>query len=89
MRPTLLDLRAEHWAEPIPPESHSLATDVVATFKQHIFDLTQRKQITEVHHHREADDLGRTVEIAERIFHPLTLRAVLLRINMSYFDNAV
>ena len=40
----------------------------------------------------EQDDLGRRIEIAERVFHPLTLRTVLPGINPdinpSSFDNA-
>jgi hypothetical protein len=36
--------------------------DIDATFKQQIFDLPQRKRIPDVHHHREADYLRRTIE---------------------------
>jgi len=41
--------------------------DVDATLKQQIFDLPQRKRIADAHHHREANYLGRTVEIPEWI----------------------
>ena len=30
----------------------------IPAFEQQIFDLSQRKRIPNVHHHREADDLG-------------------------------
>lgn len=33
-------------------------------------DLAQRQRITDIHHHYEADDLGRIVETAKGIFHP-------------------
>ena len=32
-----------------------------------VFDLSQRQRVTDIHYDREADDLGRTVEVAERI----------------------
>jgi hypothetical protein len=50
------------------------AKGINATLKQQIFDLPQRKRITDVHYHREADYLGRTIEISERILHPEKLR---------------
>ena len=34
-----------------------------------ILDLPQRQRIADIHHHREADHLGRTVEITEGIAH--------------------
>ena len=70
MNPPLPDLRSEHRAEPVPPETHRLVADIDATFEQHVLNLAQRQRVADVHHHREADDLGRRVEIAERIFHP-------------------
>ena len=45
------------------------AARINATFEPQIFDLPQRKRITDVHHHRETDNPGRTVEITERILH--------------------
>jgi hypothetical protein len=39
-------------------------------FKQDVLDLAQRKRIANVHHDRQADHLGRTVEATERISHP-------------------
>ncbi len=44
--------------------------------------------IPDIHHHREADDLGRTVEIAEGIFHPQTLRTALAQRKPICSDNA-
>jgi hypothetical protein len=42
--------------------------DIDATLKQQVFYLPQRERITDIHHHREADYLGRTVEITEGVF---------------------
>ena len=41
--------------------------DVDAALEQQILDVAQRQRIVNVHHHNEPDDLGRAVEIAERI----------------------
>ena len=43
---------------------------------------------THVHHHREADHLGRAVEIAERIAHHQRLRVVPPRLKPTCFDRA-
>ena len=48
-------------------------TDIDAALEQDVLDLAQRQWVPDVHHHRETDDLGRTVEIAEVIFHRKTL----------------
>jgi hypothetical protein len=49
--------------------------DINATLKQQTFDLAQGERITDVHYHRQADYLGRTVEITEGIAHHRKLRA--------------
>ena len=54
--------------------------DVDATFEQDIFDLAERQRVTDVHHHRKTDDLGRTVETAERISHPKRLWGRAMRL---------
>ncbi len=69
MNPTFPDLRCEYRTKPVPPETHCLAADIDATFKQQVFDLPKRKRIPDVHHYREANYLGRTVEIPEGILH--------------------
>jgi len=69
MNATFSDLRGEHRAEPVPPETHGFVADVDAALEQQILYLSQRKRIPDVHHHREADYLGRTVEITEGILH--------------------
>ena len=74
MNTPLADLRNEHRTEAVPPEPHRLVADVDASLKQQIFDLPQRERITDVHHHREANNVGRTVETAEGILHSRRLR---------------
>jgi hypothetical protein len=68
LNPALPYLRGKHGAEPVPPEAHRLMTDVDAAFEQQVLDLAQRKWVAHIHHHRQANDLGLRVEIAERIF---------------------
>jgi hypothetical protein len=72
MNPSRADLGRKHRAEPVPPETYRLVA-IDASFKQKILDLAQRKRIPDIHHHRQADNLGRRVEITERIFHPRRL----------------
>ena len=88
MNPTLSDLGRKHRAEPVPPETHGLVTDVDATFAQDVFDLAERQRIAEVQHHREADHLGRRVETTEWIFHPVRLTALPNRLKPISSDNA-
>jgi hypothetical protein len=63
-------------------------TDVEAPLEEQIFDLPQRQRIADIHHHREADDLGRTVEISEGITHRRTLRNAPAQLKLIYSDNA-
>ena len=67
------DLRGEHRAEPVPPEPHRLVADIDTALEQQVLDLAQRQRVPDIHHHRQADDLGRTIEIAEGFFQPLRL----------------
>lgn len=85
---TLSDLRSEQRTKPVPPETHGFVADIDPAFEQQIFDLPQRERIANVHHHREADDLGRTVEIAERIAHRGKLRIAPAPLKPVYSDNA-
>ena len=43
---------------PVPPEPDRLVANIDTALEQQIFDLSQRKRIPDVHHHREADDFG-------------------------------
>ena len=83
------DLRGEHRTEPVPPEANRPVANVDAALEQQALDLTERQRIADIHHHREADNFGRAVEIAEGIFHPLRLRNSPYRLKPLYFDNAI
>ena len=78
----------KHRAETVPPETHRLVTDVDAAFEQEVFDLAQRQRIADVHHHCEADDLGRTVEITKGIVHGRRLRELGFRFKPVFSDSA-
>ena len=52
------DLRGEHRTEPIPPETDGFVVDIDATLVQQILDVPQRRRESNIHHHRQADDLG-------------------------------
>ncbi len=60
---TAPDLRRENRPEPVPPEPHRLMRDVDAALMQQVFDVPQRKRVAEVHHHRQANDLRRSLEV--------------------------
>jgi len=89
MNASFPDLHGEHRTETVPPETHSLVADIDATLKQQVLDLAQRQRISNIHHHRQTDDLGRTVEIAEGVFHPRRLRAGTVSLKPFCSDNAV
>ena len=89
MKASFPDLVGEHRTETVPPEPHCLVTDVEAPLEEQIFDLPQRQRIADIHHHREADDLGRTVEISEGIAHRRRLRMSPARLKPIYSDNAM
>jgi len=50
--------------------------------------LSQRQRIADIHHHHEADHLGRAVEITEGIAHRRRLRNLATRLKPIYSDNA-
>ena len=64
-------------------------TDIDATLEQQIFDLPERQRIADVHHHSEADHLGRTVEVAEGIAHRQRLRITPHRLKLICSDKAL
>jgi len=62
--------------------------NVDAALIEQILDLPQRQRETDLHHHRKANDLGRRLEVAERIFHSLTLPGAHLQLKPGSSDNA-
>jgi len=83
------DLRSEHWTKPVPPKPNRLVTDIDAPLEQQIFYLPQGQRVTDIHHHREADYLRRTVEITEGILHPRRLRNATPRLKPICSDKAI
>jgi hypothetical protein len=63
--------------------------DIDTALEQQIFYLSQGQRITDIHHHREADHLRRTVEITEGILHCRKLRNVIKTLKPICSDNAV
>jgi hypothetical protein len=63
--PATTDLRGENGAKPVPPEPDRFMRDVDASLVQQVFDIPQRKWVSDVHHHRKADDLGRRLEVTK------------------------
>jgi hypothetical protein len=62
--------------------------DIDATLEQEIFYLPQRQRIADIHHHSEANHLGRTIETTEWIAHCRRLRNPARRLKLIYSDNA-
>ncbi len=89
MNAPLPDLRGQQWTEPVPPEPHRLMADIYAAFEQQILNLSQRKRIPHVHHHREANHLRGTVEVTEGILHRCKLRNAPARLKPIYSDTAL
>jgi len=72
------EIRCENGAKPVPPEPHRLMRDIDAPLMQKVVDVPERERISDVHHHCQADDLGRGLEVAEnaRACHPVRLAAL-------------
>ena len=62
--------------------------DVDAAFEQDVLDLTQRQRIANVHHDRNADHLGGTIEAAEQVSHPRRVWITTHRLKSDCSDNA-
>jgi hypothetical protein len=74
MNAPLPDLLGEQRTKPVSPEPNRLVADIDATFEQQIFNLPQWQRVTDVHHNREANHLGQTIEITVGTAHPNMLR---------------
>jgi hypothetical protein len=70
-------------------EPNRLVANINAPLIEQILELSQRKRIADVHHHREADYLRRRVEITEGILHCRRLKSLARRLKPIYSDNAV
>jgi hypothetical protein len=63
----LPDLGCEHRSEQIPPSPDGFMADVDPAFVKKTFDLPQRQRDADINHHRQVENLGRRLEITERI----------------------
>jgi hypothetical protein len=88
MLTVLSDVCCKHRPEPVPPHTNRLVANVDAALMEQILDLPQRQRETDVHHHRKPNDLGRRLEVVERIFHSMTLPGAHLQLKPSSSDNA-
>ena len=88
INPPLPDLRGEHRTKPVPPKPRCFVADIDTALEQQIFYPSRGRRITDLQHHREADHLGRRVEIAKRITHRRRLRNATPRLKPIYSDNA-
>ena len=73
----------------LTPLRRAVLLEVDAPFEQQVLDLPQLQRIPDVHHHRQADDLGGTVEITERISHRQRLRARPVSLKPIWSDTAL
>jgi hypothetical protein len=64
--PLAPDVAGEHGTEPVPPHPHRLVAQVDPALKQEVLDVPQRQREPHIHHHHQADHLGRGIEVAER-----------------------
>ena len=78
------DRLREHRTEAVPPEPNRLMRDVDAALVEQVFNIPQRQRKTDIHHHREADDFGRSLEIPERITHRKALRNHAIALNSDF-----
>ena len=82
------DLGCKQRSQPVPPCCTVSWQMSDATFEQNVFNLAQRQRIADVQHHREANDLGRTVDITAGISLRLRLRNSPSPLKPIYSDNA-
>ena len=85
---SLPDRGCKHRTEPVPPVPNRLVADVDARSNRISSTLSQRQRIADIHHHHEADHLGRAVEITEGIAHRRRLRILARWLKPIYPDNA-
>ena len=77
LNPAASDLGRKNCPEPDPPEPHRFMRDIDSALVQQVLDIPKRERIADVHYHRQADDLGRSLEVAKNagIAHPVRLAA--------------
>ena len=90
MKSFLSDLARKQGAKSIPPIADRFMTNIDAPFMKKVFDIAKRKGKSNIHHHRQADDLGAGLEIAKRrsFGHGRKLRNRPARLKQICSDNA-
>jgi len=53
----------------ISAANNGLMADVDPALRQEILDIAQRQRVSHIHHHHQANDFWRAVEIPERVAH--------------------
>ncbi len=88
--PVSADLSREHRTKSVPPKPNRLVTDINPSLMQQVFNISQRKRISNIHHHRQADDRWARLEVLEWVTfcHPATLVARLARLNWFSSDSS-
>lgn len=64
--PLALDIGCKERTEPVPPKSHRLVANINPALGQQVLYIPQTQRKPHIHHHNQADDLRRRVEIAKR-----------------------
>ncbi len=82
MKVSFPDRGREYRTEPVPPVPNRLAANIDAPLEQEIFDLPQRPRTADIHHRREADHVGRAVELTEGIAQRRRLRNLAKRLKL-------
>jgi hypothetical protein len=90
INPFPADLSGKYWAKSIPPKPNRLVADADTAFVQQILHISKRQRETDIHHHRQTDDLGARLEVAKggAFCHPATLITRPARLNKFSSDNA-
>ena len=63
--------------------------DIDPSFMKQVLNLPQRQRKSDIHHHCQADNLGRANELAEWIAHCRRLRNLARTLKPIYSDKAV
>ena len=84
-----LNLGGKDRTEPVPPEPDRFMADIDPAFVEKILDIPQREWEPNVHHHRQADDLGARFKLLEggTPTHPRTLRKHPVRFKRNSSDS--
>ena len=60
------DVACEQRPEPVPPHPYRLVAQIDPALEQQVFDIAKAERVFHLHHHHEADHLGRGVKPQKR-----------------------